>query len=166
MAHLPSSPADVIDLGCGTGTLSVLLASDGYRVRGLDQSQNMVNAACRKTEGTGLEATFQCGDAADPPYEDASCDVVLSRHVLWAMPDPSAALARWAVLLRPGGRLLLIEGYWFTDAGIRAAECERLLAEHGLEGTVHILDDPTYWGKKIEDERYLIVSTVRGAEKS
>lgn len=61
-------------------------------------------------------------------------------------------------MLGPGGRLLLVEGYWFTEAGIRASECERLLARHGRECSVHVLDDPIFWGKNTHDERYLVVS--------
>ena len=40
----------------------------------------------------------------------ATYDVVLSRHVLWALPDPVEALRRWSALLRPEGRLVLVEG--------------------------------------------------------
>jgi ubiquinone/menaquinone biosynthesis C-methylase UbiE len=158
LGHLPPAPADVIDLGCGTGTLSVLLAESGYRVQGLDVAENMVTAARHKAEAGGVTVTFQRGDAADPPYEAASCDVVLSRHVLWAMPDPSAALRRWIALVRPGGRLLLVEGHWSTGAGLRAVECELLLRQAGRRATVHVLDDPVYWGRTIDDERYVVVS--------
>lgn len=156
--HLPPAPADVADLGCGTGTLSVLLAEDGHRVRGLDVSEQMLAAARRKAAAAEVDVVLEQGDAADPPYEAASFDVVLSRHVLWAMPDPAAALARWSTLLRPGGRLLLIEGSWSTGAGIRAGAVERLLAELGRSAAVQVLDDFRYWGREIDDERYLVVS--------
>lgn len=53
-------------------------------------------------------------------YPAGSADVVLCRHVLWALPDPAAVLRRWVDPLRPGGRLVLIEGRWHTDAGIAA----------------------------------------------
>jgi predicted TPR repeat methyltransferase len=43
--HLPAPPADVVDLGSGTGSLAVLLADAGYRVEGLDLSAPMVAAA-------------------------------------------------------------------------------------------------------------------------
>jgi hypothetical protein len=84
--------------------------------------------------------------------------VVLSRHVLWAMPDPSAALGRWISLLAPGGRLVLVEGCWSTGAGLTAERCEALVREHRQEVDVLPLDDAVYWGTEIEDERYLLVS--------
>src|SRR4051794_28692105 len=62
-AHLPPAPADVTDLGCGTGSLAVLLAQAGHRVRGIDLSDAMVSAAIAKADATGVTATFAQGDA-------------------------------------------------------------------------------------------------------
>ena len=157
--HLPAAPADVVDLGCGTGTLSVLLAEEGHRVRGLDFSPAMVERARAKASAAGLDIPVVVGDAAGPPYQPGTCDVVLVRHVLWAMPDRGAALARWVTLLRPGGRLLLVEGRWHTGGGITAAECERLVLEHRSHAEVHPLPDDVLWGGPITDERYLLLST-------
>jgi len=156
--NLPAPPASVVDLGCGTGTLSVLLAEQGYDVRGVDISAPMVEAARAKAAAAGLDVRFAQGDAARPPYSPGSCDVVLSRHVLWAVPDPSAVLGRWMDLLRPGGRLVLVEGHWFTGGGLTAAACEALVREHRQEATVQLLTDATLWGGPIDDERYLLVS--------
>lgn len=158
LQHLPPAPADVVDLGCGTGTLSVLLAQSGYRVRGLDFADAMVAAATEKAMAAKVAATFRQGDASEPPYKPGSCDVVVSRHVLWAMPDPSDALRRWVNLLRPDGRLVLIEGHWSTGAGISASDCERLVREQRESVQVQHLDEESLWGRPINDERYLIVS--------
>ena len=152
------APRHVTDLGCGTGTLAVLLAQAGHDVRGVDLSDAMVAAARDKAAAAGVTAEFRQGDAAEPPYADGSTDVVLARHVLWAMPDPSAALRRWTRLLRPGGMLILVEGRWHTGAGIGAGECALLVREHRAEAVVRLLPEPVYWGKEIDDERYLLVS--------
>ena len=156
-------PRHVTDLGCGTGTLAVLLAEAGHDVRGLDLAGEMVAAARRKADAAGVAAEFRQGDAAEPPYEDESTDVVLARHVLWAMPDPGEALRRWTRLLRPGGMLILVEGRWHSDdghgsVGIAAGECALLVREHRGEAVVRLLPEPEYWGKQIDDERYLLVS--------
>lgn len=155
---MPPTPADVLDLGCGTGSLSLLLAASGHRLRALDLSGEMLAAAQQKASSAGLDVEFQQGDAAAPPYPGSSCDVVLTRHVLWALRDPDAALARWVVLLRPGGRLVLVEGNWSTGAGLTAADCAAMVRAHRLEATVTPLTDPALWGRSVEDERYLVVS--------
>ncbi len=156
--HLPEAPADVVDLGCGTGTLSVLLAHEGFQVRGLDFAAAMVAAAKAKAAAAGVPVAFAQGDAAAPQYAAASCDVVLCRHVLWALPDPGLALASWIRLLRPGGRLVLVEGEWSTGAGLPAATCATLVREQRASAEITFLRDPVYWGGETGDERYLLVS--------
>jgi SAM-dependent methyltransferase len=157
-ARLPRPPAAIVDLGCGTGSLSVLLAQDGHDVRGLDLADRMVAAATAKARAAGVPARFVQGDAAAPPYAAGSADVVLARHVLWALPDPDAALRRWVGLLRPAGRLVLIEGRWSTGAGIPAQRCRELVLRHRGEALVERLDDPALWGRAVEDERYVLSS--------
>ncbi|MDQ3485391.1 MAG: class I SAM-dependent methyltransferase [Actinomycetota bacterium] len=159
LPFLPPAPATVVDLGCGTGSLSVLLAQVGYDVRGVDLSARMVEAAIAKAAAAGVVARFEQADASDPPFQAGSCDVVLARHVVWALPDPDAAMSRWADLLRPNGRLILVEGSWSTGAGLTADACEALVLRHRAAATVRHLQEPLLWGGPIDDDRYLIVST-------
>lgn len=157
LQHLPAPPARVADLGCGTGTLALLLAEEGYAVDGVDFSPEMVRRAIEKA---GDVATFVEADAAEPPLAEASYDVVLSRHVLWAMPSPAAALQRWIGLLAPGGRLLLVEGSWSTGAGLSAEQTVELVRDAGRGAELRRLPEPVLWGREIADDRYLVVSTA------
>ncbi|WP_416976002.1 class I SAM-dependent methyltransferase, partial [Streptomyces sp. 4F14] len=97
---LPERASDVLDLGCGTGSLSLLAAEQGHRVTGVDRSAPMVALARAKL--AGRDAVFLHGDAAAPPVGEERFDVVLVRHVLWALPDPGRVLRHWRGLLRPG----------------------------------------------------------------
>lgn len=105
-----------------------------------------------------MRVEFEVGDASAPPWPAASFDVVLVRHVLWALPDPEAALTRWLQLLKPEGRLVLVEGHWWTGGGLTGHEAAALVLRHRSEAVVTNLDDPTLWGRPIDDERYLLVS--------
>lgn len=117
MSHwLPGEPSLVLDLGCGTGSLALLAAERGHRVTAVDLSPRMAALARTKLAGTGAEVLV--GDAGRPPVGERTFDVVLVRHVLWTLPDPEEALRHWWSLLRPGGRLVLIEGVW-SGAGLR-----------------------------------------------
>jgi SAM-dependent methyltransferase len=153
----PAPPARVADLGCGTGTLSLLLADEGHAVHGVDFSPAMVTRARAKAEGR-RDVRFVVGDAAAPALDRAAYDVVLCRHVLWALPDPTAALRRWVDLLAPGGRLVLVEGRWFNGAGLSAAETVRLVEATGRPAELTLLSEPAYWGREITDERYVVRS--------
>lgn len=157
LRFLPDPPARIADLGCGTGTISVLLAEAGYEVDALDFSPRMIELARHKAQG--LDAVrFVQSDAFDPRLPPNVFDVVLCRHVLWAMPDPAVALSRWLRLLTPNGRLVLVEGRWSNGAGIAAEETVRLVEEAGRPATLTRLPDPVYWGRPVEDDRHLVVS--------
>ena len=159
--HVPEAPARVADLGCGTGTLSVLLAEAGHAVDGVDFSPRMVGLARRKAGGIA-GVRFLEADASDPPLPDATYDVVLCRHVLWAMPDPAAALRRWLRLLTPTGALVLVEGRWSTGAGLPAEETVRLVEGTGRTAATTRLTDAWYWGRAVDDDRYLVASPAAG----
>ena len=157
---MPMPECDVADLGCGTGSLSLLLGKAGHRVWGVDLSEQMVARARTKVADAGVSAEFVVGDASVPPRARGSVDVVLVRHVLWALPDPDAALGRWTGLLRGSGTMILVEGLWGTGAGISAERCHEMLRAHRKSATVTMLTDPALWGREIADERYVVVSTA------
>ena len=154
---MPAAPARVADLGCGTGTLSLLLADEGHAVDGVDFSPAMVARALAKAEER-RDVRFVVGDASAPPLDRAAYDVVLCRHVLWALPNPAAALRRWVDLLAPGGQLVLVEGRWFNGAGLSAAETVRLVEATGRPAELTLLPERVYWGREITDERYVVRS--------
>jgi SAM-dependent methyltransferase len=156
---LPKAPARVADLGCGTGTVSVLLAEHGYEVTGIDLSPRMIDRARAKAQSAGLGMRFEVGNAGEPELEPGAFDVVFARHVVWALPDPTAALQRWAALLAPGGRFVFVEGFWSTGAGLRADALHALVAPVMRDVEVTPLPDPTLWGKVLDDERYALRAT-------
>lgn len=159
---LPPPPSRVADLGCGTGSLALLAGELGHEVDGVDFSPQMLAAARSKASGrAGIR--FTAGDAGAPPLTAAVFDAVLCRHVLWALPDPEAALRVWATLLAPGGRIVLIEGSWSTGAGLSAQQVVALLRRQGFEPTVQPLLDARYWGGPITDDRYAVTARVPGS---
>jgi len=156
---LPEPPSRILDLGCGTGSLAVLLAEAGHVVGGVDRSREMLAVARTKATAAGVRLDLTRGDAVEPPFAPGSADVVLCRHVLWALPDRDDVLAQWVRLLRPGGRLVLVEGNWGTGVGLLATECRASVLRHREEAIVRQLGaDSELWGRDVDDERYVLVS--------
>jgi ubiquinone/menaquinone biosynthesis C-methylase UbiE len=108
---LPSGgPLDALDIGAGTGFLSLELAARGHRVTGIDFAPAMIARAESKAAERGLDIRFEAGDAEQLRFSPASFDLVISRHVLWTLPHPEAAIDEWVRVLRPGGRLVIVDG--------------------------------------------------------
>ncbi|MFF8943823.1 class I SAM-dependent methyltransferase [Streptomyces sp. NPDC014864] len=161
---LPAHPCDVLDLGCGTGSMSLLAAEQGHRVTGIDLSPAMVERARAKL--ADRDAAFLVGDAAQPPVGERRFDVVLVRHVLWALPEPDRVLRHWRALLRPAGRLVLIEGRWgsVTPVGIPAHRLTMLVRPLAEEIRSEPLSaDARLWGREVDDERYAVVAEAGAA---
>lgn len=155
---LPPPPARVADLGCGAGSLTLLVAELGHLVDGVDLSTKMLRLAQAKAERV-RDVCFHHGDAGAPPLPAGRYDVVLCRHVLWALADPPAALRAWTNLLAAQGRLVVIEGQWSTGAGLAAADVVRLLGDAGFPASrTEDLDDPLYWGGPTNDQRYIVTA--------
>jgi ubiquinone/menaquinone biosynthesis C-methylase UbiE len=112
---LPDPPADVLDIGTGTGFVALIASQLGHRAIGLDLSTPMLSEARTEADRRGLKASFQLGDAVEPPFEEASLDAIVCRHFLWTLRQPAVALANWLRLLRPTGRVVVIDGFWFAQ---------------------------------------------------
>jgi ubiquinone/menaquinone biosynthesis C-methylase UbiE len=125
------APQRVLDVGCGTGFLTLMLAQLGHEVTGIDLSQQMIDRAGRKAEHAGLQIAFRIGDAVAIDCADEAYDLVVARHLIWTLPDPQRGVAEWLRVLRPGGRLILIEGKWADNEALAlsyARPASRLIA--------------------------------------
>ena len=124
-------PLDVLDLACGTGEITRALLSLNHRVTALDFSEAMLERARAKH---GKAARFRLGDAEHLLDEDASYDAAITRHLVWTLTDPEAALSEWFRVLRPGGRLLLADHVASTNPLLRVLQYAADLATVPLRG--------------------------------
>lgn len=113
-----AGPRTILDIGCGTGVSALAFkdAAPGDRVLGVDISAPMVRLARRNDpRGTCL---FVVGDGCRLPLPDAAVDAVAGHSFLYLVPDRAAALREIRRVLRPGGRLVLLEPHrqgWARD---------------------------------------------------
>jgi ArsR family transcriptional regulator len=130
------------DLGCGTGQVSAVLAPFVKRVVGVDASAAMLQAARRRLRGVD-NVDLRRGELEALPIDDAQLDAATLMLVLHHLPEPEKALAEVARVLKPGGRVLIVdmlphdrEGYrkqmghvWL---GFAEDHVQRLLVDAGL----------------------------------
>lgn len=119
---LGSEAREAIDLGCGTGACTLLLAECGHQVTGVDGSEGMLSYALTDAANRGLNVSFIHSSMDDAELPDDSADIVTLRNVLWTLENPADALALAERVLRPGGRLLLSDGLWFVHRANNSAE--------------------------------------------
>lgn len=119
-----------------------------------------------------MAAEFRAADAEQLPLPDASFDLVIERHVIWTLPNPSGALLEWARVLRPAGRLVLVEGDWqssghhdyapIRDAlplygGRPASHLEALVRAHAFgQAVIEPLIEAALWVEPPERDRYAL----------
>lgn len=116
-----------LDLASGTAVVSHLMDDAGFRVTGLDWSETMLALARTKAGQRGRDITFRMADAENTMEPDASYEVIVTRHLVWTLVDPAAAFAEWMRVLKPGGKLLIVDGD-FVNVGFAEKLVKKLAA--------------------------------------
>lgn len=119
----------VLDLGCGPGFFSILLAELGCRVEAVDLSPNMLEEARLNVLNAGWAhtVTLHQGDVGKLPFEDGVFDLVASRNVTWLLSNPRETYQEWLRVLAPGGRLLTFDAEWYRYLVDDAVNAQRAI---------------------------------------
>jgi ubiquinone/menaquinone biosynthesis C-methylase UbiE len=104
-----------LEPGCGSGIFTAFLAAQGLSIVGIDRSETQLKEARERLP----EVEFQLADlAADAMIAEHRFDLITTRYVIHELADPIATFTSWKDLLKPNGRVLLIENAWIrTDWG-------------------------------------------------
>lgn len=153
----------ILDIGCGPGWTSSLLARAGYRVLGVDISERMIEIARERNERDNTPAEFVVGDMENLELDKQDFDGAMFFDCLHHCPAFADALKRAAAHLRPGGFLLLLETTWLhryspharqetqkygvTELGFTKRQLRCALQEAGFsEISFHHEPGPSYQG--------------------
>ncbi len=104
--HVGDKEQRVLDVGAGTGFLTVLLAELGYRVTALDISAGMLDIAKQRSAEKGLSIQFVQSPVETLPFADSSFDVLTNKSFLWTLLTPVEIAQEWRRVLKPGGKVL------------------------------------------------------------
>ena len=106
-AQLPAGERlRILDVGCGAGFFSVLLAKEGHRVTGVDLTPDMIENAKILAAEENADCEFIVMDAENVDFPDGTFDVVISRNLTWTLPHVRRAYRDWVRVLKKGGMLL------------------------------------------------------------
>jgi len=146
-------PLEVADFGCGSGTLSVEIARWAKQVIAIDQNRVALDQARQRAEAEGLEnIRFLRQDLQRLTLPDAQLDLVVVSQSLHHMQDPRAVLGEAFRILKPGGRLIVLElmphaETWVQDRlghrhlGFEPGELEKVLGALGFVRVVRVTHD-------------------------
>ena len=112
---------DVLEVAVGTGR-NLPFYPDGVRLTAVDWSPAMLGIARERAAALGRDVDLQPGDAQALDFPDGSFDTVLCALGLCAIPDDRRAVSEMARVLRPGGRLLLVDHVVAAARALRAAQ--------------------------------------------
>ena len=107
----PVSPGRILDVGCGTGELANRLAHRGWQVVGLDLCEPMLHRARFKLNGYAGSVRLTVADSEHVPFADGTFDVVTCANSFHHYPHQDAVVRELHRVLKPGGRLLLLDGW-------------------------------------------------------
>lgn len=133
----------VLDLGCGPGLFSILMARMGMDVIGVDYSQGMVDTARENAAAEELEIEFMKMDAQELGFDDGVFDAVVSRNMFWALPEPERCYSEVSRVLKHGGKVLVMDGNFYLhhyNDDYRSDRVERVtdIGSHGRHNTDNV----------------------------
>ena len=106
----------ILDVGCGAGFFTILLAKAGHQVTGIDLTPDMIKNAKQLAEEEQAECEFAVMDAENPEFQEGTFDVIVSRNLTWTLPHVKHAYGEWLRVLKKGGVLLNFDAnYGITD---------------------------------------------------
>lgn len=120
----------ILDVGCGSGFFTILLAKQGHQVTGVDLTPEMIQTAISLAREEQTDCSFIRMDAENLQFPKESFDVIISRNLTWTLPDSAHAYREWKRVLRKGGLLLNFDANYGMSNFADTAELPENHAHH------------------------------------
>ena len=123
----------ILDVGCGTGFFTILLAKEGHQVTGIDLTPDMITHAKELAEEEKADCQFVVMDAENPDFPDEEFDVIVSRNLTWTLPDAEHAYQEWFRVLKPGGVMINLDANYGAADFADTADLPENHAHHQIQ---------------------------------
>ena len=104
----------VLDIGCGPGEFSIIMAEDGHDVTGVDITDEMLKQASENAKKYNVELSLKAMDVHNLEFEDDTFDLIISRNVTWNLTNPKKFFKECKRVLKNGGRMIYFDGNWYA----------------------------------------------------
>ena len=132
----------MLDVGCGSGQLTIPAAKRGIDVTALDLAENLVQQARERAKAEGLDIQIDQGDAEELPHGDEEFDVTMSFIGSMFAPRPERVAAEKIRVTRPGGKIIM--GNWTPEGHV--GQMFKVIGRHVPPPS--IFPSPLMWGKE------------------
>lgn len=115
----------ILDIGCGPGEFSILMALAGHEVIGVDLTPAMLEQAINNARKYNVDATFINMDVQNLQFEDETFDLIIARNVTWNLQDAKSFFEGCQRVLKTGGRIVYFDANWYLflyDEEVRRAK--------------------------------------------
>lgn len=129
----PGRNLKILDVGCGAGFFSIMLARRGHRVTGVDLTPDMIVHARELAAEEQADCSFRVMDAEALDFADCEFDMVISRNLTWTLPEADKAYGEWTRVLKPGGILLNLDANYGASDFSDTSELPVNHAHHQIE---------------------------------
>ncbi len=169
----PTQSRTILEPGIGTGRIALPLMERGYRVTGLDISEEMLSVCAAQSQQSGYSDRLRClrADATRLPFSEREFDLCMAVHLFYFIPEWRRALREMLRVLKPGGVLILLH----TGFGAEVPHLNtryRELAQnqdydfsvYGVRSTTEVVDYATSLGctsERIEEQSWKWVARLR-----
>lgn len=144
IAQLPADrKLKILDVGCGCGFFSLILAEQGHDVTGIDLTGGMILRARELAKEYEQYANFYRMDAENLNFPDETFDAVVTRNLTWTLPHPDRAYRQWIRVLKPGGILLNYDAEharYHRNQGLEQEEAHKMLSRGQMDECMRIYD--------------------------
>ena len=131
----------ILDVGCGCGFFSLMLADHGHQVTGIDLTAGMIRKGRELAQEYGADVELCVMDAERPEFPDETFDVIVTRNLTWTLPHPRQAYEEWLRILKPGGILLNYDAEhakYHERNGLEQEEAHKMLSAEQMDECLNI----------------------------